>query len=216
MRCLLLANGEYGGITLYYSAAQQADLILCADGGANYAYQIGITPDYILGDLDSIEPEVLKFFTGQKVTFKKYPAAKDYTDCQLTLELALELGADEITFWGTLGGRLDHTLANLYCGLNAVRQGIKITHWGPRETVYIIKDRLRLKGSPGDTVSLIALTDKAGGISLNNFVYPLNDALLLKEDTLAVSNQMADDTAEISIAEGIVAVFHYRRPSTYL
>ncbi|NLB53477.1 MAG: thiamine diphosphokinase [Syntrophomonadaceae bacterium] len=210
MKCLLLANGEYGDITIYYSLVQQMDIVLCADGGANYAYQMGITPDCILGDLDSIDPQVKDYFISQKVLFKEFPPAKDFTDTQLTLELAWELGADEIICLGTLGGRLDHTMANLYSCMEAARQGKKIIHFGPQVTVYMITGPLRLRGRRGDTVSLIVLSEKAEGVTLQNFVYPLTDALLLKENPYAVSNRMADDTAEINLASGVIAVFHYR------
>lgn len=210
MICLLLANGEYGDITAYYPLAQKADLILCADGGANYAYQMGITPHYIIGDLDSIKPEVKEYFSGRKVGFKKYPAAKDFTDIQLTLALADELGADRIILLGTLGGRLDHTMANLYSCIEAVKKGKKISHVGARVIIYLVTDRLRLKGRAGDLVSIIALTEKSEGITIKNFAYPLEDAVLYNEKPYAVSNRMTADNAEITVAGGVIAVFHYQ------
>jgi len=206
-----MANGEYGDITIYYELAHKTDLVICADGGANYAYQIGVTPDYIIGDLDSIRPEVREYFSSQPVCFKEYLPAKDFTDTQLALALAADLGADEIILTGTLGGRLDHTLANLYSCIEAVQKGIKITHFGPDVTIYLTKSGLRLKGHAGDLVSIIPLTGKASGITISNFAYPLQEAVLYQEKPYAVSNQMLTDTAEIKIKEGIIAVFHYHQ-----
>lgn len=210
MKCLLLANGEYGDITLYYALVQNADLIICADGGANYAYQMGITPHCIIGDMDSIQPDIKEYFTAQQVPFKDFPPAKDFTDTQLALALACEQGAQEIILLGTLGGRLDHTMANIYSCIEAVRQGKKISHFGPQLTIYMVSERLKLIGRPGDLVSLIVLTDKAEGVTLKSFAYPLQNALLYKEKPYAVSNQMTADTAEINIKSGIIAVFHYQ------
>ncbi|HPF44906.1 MAG TPA: thiamine diphosphokinase [Syntrophomonadaceae bacterium] len=210
MKCLLMANGKYGDITAYYGLADRADLVICADGGANYAYQMGVLPDYIIGDLDSIRPEVREYFNKQQVIFKAYPPAKDFTDTQLALETAEDLGADEIIFVGTLGGRLDHTLANLYSCIETVRKGKKVSHFGSDVTIYLVNSQVRLKGRTGDLVSIIALTEKATGINISNFAYPLQDAVLYQDKPYAVSNRMLSDTAEIRVKKGIIAVFHYQ------
>ena len=102
MKCLVLANGKYGTLEEYQGVIKGSDLIICADGGANYAYEMGLIPAYIVGDMDSIRPEVKEFFALQQVTVKKYPRSKDFTDTQLALALAEELGADEIVMLGTL------------------------------------------------------------------------------------------------------------------
>ena len=210
MRCLLMANGVYGDIAIYYEMAHRVDLVVCADGGANFAYQMGITPDCIVGDLDSIRPEIREYFANQGVRFIVYPAAKDYTDFQLALEAAEEMGADEIILIGTLGGRLDHTLANLYICIDAVQKGQKIIHFGPDVTIYMTNSRLRLQGRAGDLVSIMALTEKASGITLGNFAFPLQEAELYTKNPIGVSNRMTTDTAEISVGEGILVVFHYQ------
>lgn len=210
MRCLLMANGIYGDITIYYELAHRADLVVCADGGANFAYQMGVTPDCIVGDLDSIRPEVKEYFAQQGVRFIVYPAAKDFTDFQLALKAAEEMGADEIILVGTLGGRLDHTLANLYICIDAVEKGRKIIHFGPDVTIYLVNSRLRLQGRVGDLVSVMALAGKVSGITLEGFAFPLEEAELYPENPIGVSNRMTAETVAISVGEGIVAIFHYQ------
>jgi thiamine pyrophosphokinase len=114
MQCTILANGEYAPLFNYRSIVDNSSLLICADGGANYAYQMEIVPHYIVGDLDSISPKALEYYTKLEVPFYRYPKRKDFTDMQLALAIAESKGANHIYFLGSLGGRLDHTLSNLY------------------------------------------------------------------------------------------------------
>lgn len=209
MRCIILANGEYGEIEVYRNIFRDGDKILCADGGANYAYQLGIIPDYIIGDLDSILHEVQDFYETRRVPFEKFPPRKDFTDIQLCLNTACEWGASEIVMLGTLGKRLDHTLANLYSGIDLVRKGVKISHFTPECWVYIVNREIQIEGSAGDIVSVLALTDEARGVSEVGFEYSPASPLFENSKPYAVSNVLAGRRGKVGVQEGILAVFHY-------
>ncbi|PKM78408.1 MAG: thiamine diphosphokinase [Firmicutes bacterium HGW-Firmicutes-15] len=209
MRCIILANGEYGDMEAYQSLFQDDDTVLCADGGANYAYMLGVMPDSIIGDMDSILPEVREFFEARNVEIQKFPRHKDFTDTQLALDIAQEWGATEILMLGTLGRRLDHTLSNLYCGIELVQRGIKLTHFTPEYWVYIINQDIEIEGKQGDTVSVLALTQEARGVSEIGFEYPLENTVLEKSNPYAISNRLASSKGKIRVQEGILAVIHY-------
>lgn len=209
MRCIIFANGEYGELEAYGEIFRDSDTILCADGGANYAFQLGIKPDCIIGDLDSIQPEVKEYYEAKAVMFKKFPPRKDFTDIQLALDLAIEWNADEIVMLGAMGKRLDHTLANLYSGVDLVRKGIKISHYSPDCRVYIINQELIIEGWPGDIVSVLALTDEVQGATEVGFEYSLTSPIMENSKPYAVSNVLAGDRGVIGIQSGILAVFHY-------
>ncbi|MDD3890659.1 MAG: thiamine diphosphokinase [Syntrophomonadaceae bacterium] len=209
MKCIIMANGEYGSLDLYREIFNDTELVLCADGGANYAWQLGIMPSYILGDMDSILPEIREYFQEHKVLFKRYPERKDFTDTQLALERAEEAGADEIIFTGTLGKRLDHTLSNLYAGIDTVKRGKKVIHFTPECIVYLVTSQLELHGKPGELVSILPLSDKARGVWATGVEYVLKDAELEKANPYAISNVIAAPDARISVSEGVLAVFHY-------
>lgn len=209
MRCIILANGEYGEIEAYRNIFKDGDVILCADGGANFAYEMGLMPAYIIGDLDSIRPEVKEYYETCQVEFKKYSSHKDFTDMQLVLSTALEQGADEMLLLGTLGKRLDHTLANLYSGIDLVKQGIKLSHFTPEGWVYIINQDIIIEGNPGDIVSVMTLTDEAHGVSEVGFEYAPTDAEMEKSKPYAISNVLAGQQGTIGVQTGILAVFHY-------
>lgn len=209
MQCTIMTNGEYAALFRYRAAVDSSNIIICADGGANYAYQMEVIPTYIIGDLDSIRPKVLEYYSQLEVPLMKYPQRKDFTDTQLALSLAEQLGADDITFLGSLGGRLDHTLSNLYTCMDLVQKGHKIVHYHPDYQVYLINKELKLTGVPGDVISVMSLTDTSQGVTEIGFEYPLNDVILENRNPFAVSNVLADHTGIIQIKEGMLAVIHY-------
>ncbi len=209
MRCIILANGEYGELGAYKDIFENSDTILCADGGANYAFQMGIIPDSVIGDLDSVRPEVRKYYTAQGVEFIQYPVHKDRTDLQLTMDLARERGADQIVVLGGLGKRLDHTLHSLYAGIALVRQGIRVSHFTPECWVYLVGNEQVIEGTAGDIVSLIALTDRVEGAGVDGFEYSLKDPVLQSDIPYAVSNVLTGARGVIGLQTGILAVFHY-------
>ena len=209
MKYIIMANGQYGDITFYARKFSGVKSILCADGGANYAYQLNWRPVAIIGDMDSILPEVRSHFTEIGVPFTLLPRRKDETDTQKVLALAMEMGAAEIIMLGTLGGRLDHTLSNIYSGINLLKQDIKISHISPEVCVYLVNKELELSGEKGDLVSILCLTDAAQGVTISGFEYPLQNVCLEKGDPFAVSNVMTGTKGTVHLQEGVLAVFHY-------
>lgn len=209
MRCIILSNGEYGDLEAYRKIFRDDDIIVCADGGANYAYKMGLIPDTIIGDMDSILPEVRKFFAARNVVMKKYPRQKDFTDTQLALTIGLEWKATEILMLGSLGGRLDHAICNLYCSMDIVKNNIKITYFTPDCWVYVVDREVIINGSRGDIVSILTLTQEARGVSVTGCKYCLDKVLLEKGNPYTISNVLTGKTGKISLEEGIILVFHY-------
>jgi thiamine pyrophosphokinase len=211
MRSIILANGEYGELDSYKSLFKTDDLIICADGGANYAFKLGVIPSIIIGDMDSILPEVKEHFLSSEVEIKKYPRRKDFTDTQLALTVAEEAGADEIILLGTLGKRLDHTLANIYSGIEMARRNKHIKHFSPDCQIYLVNKQLEINGRHGDTVTILTLTEKSSGVYLTGFEYPLANVVLENSRPYTVSNVLAQDKGQIRVAEGVLAVFYVGR-----
>lgn len=209
MRFIVMANGKYGDLSFYKQYLTGHETILCADGGANHAYRMGVVPEIIIGDMDSILPEVKEYFAKRKVTFKKFPRRKDFTDTQLVLTKAAEMGASEIILLGTLGRRLDHTLSNLYGGIEMAQRGIKISHLSPRLAVYLVNKEIEIVGRAGDLVSVLSLTEQAHGVTVQGFDYPLDHVVLEQKVPYAISNVLSGNRGMISVDEGVLAIFHY-------
>lgn len=213
MKFLIMTNGEYGDPDWYRRQTGEFDRIICVDGGAGRARTLDITPDWVVGDMDSINPVDRTYMEQAGVIFKTYPKHKDYTDTQLALALAAEEGADKIMVWGGTGSRLDHTLSNLCSASSFLERDIEVVFGSPTVTIYLFNHRLSLPASVGDTVSLLVLGDHATGVTLQGFEYPLQEALLEGRWQWAVSNVVTSPNPVVEVASGDLAVFHYKEPA---
>lgn len=209
MKYIVMANGDYGDLEFYKKHISGDELILCADGGANYAFKLGLIPIAIVGDMDSILPEVKQYYTEQEVPIKKFPRRKDFTDTQLVLSNAGELGATEILLLGALGKRLDHTMSNLYCALDLVRQGLKITYLSPVGYIYLVNKEIEIEGEAGDLISILSLTEESRGVTTTGLEYPLDHVVLETRNPYAISNALVGSRGGVSLEDGVLAVFHY-------
>ncbi|HHY79606.1 MAG TPA: thiamine diphosphokinase, partial [Thermoanaerobacter sp.] len=125
MKVLIISNGDIKDYNFYEKLLKDVDMVICADGGANHAYQMKIKPDLIIGDFDSIKEEILEFYENEGVRIEKFPPMKDETDTQLAMLKAIELGATDVTFIGVIGERFDHSYANLSLLLYLLNRNIK-------------------------------------------------------------------------------------------
>ncbi|MEG0855051.1 MAG: thiamine diphosphokinase [Terrisporobacter sp.] len=209
MKICIALNGEVKDYTKMKKIIleEDYDYIIGADGGCNHLYKMDIVPDYIIGDLDSINEKLISYYEDKKSIFKKYPSHKDETDSEICVYLAKELKADSIDFIGTLGGRIDHTLANI--GLMHYVRNMDI---GPRiltseEEILIMKnEEIILKGEKGNTISIIPIQKEAKGVTLKNLEYPLNNDTVGYLSSLGISNVMLGDECSIKIEDGYALV----------
>lgn len=87
--------------------------MIAVDGGLKGAKELGLVPDVIVGDFDSVDPAVLAFYRKMEHIVWEVPAGKDDTDTELALKRAMAMGAGEIVILGATGGRLDHMIGNI-------------------------------------------------------------------------------------------------------
>ncbi|NLI13033.1 thiamine diphosphokinase [Pelotomaculum propionicicum] len=212
MKFLVITNGAYGNLDWYRSRVGLFERLICVDGGAGRARELGIIPHWIVGDMDSISEPDRKFMEDAGVCFEVHPPEKDFTDTQLALELAAREGGRNIVVWGGTGSRLDHNLSNIFSASFFLERGIDIVFDSPDMTVYLVKKQLVIPGSPGDTVSLIAMGSRVSGVDLHGFKYPLNKATLEGNWQWAVSNIITQAEPVVRLDSGILAVFHYKTP----
>lgn len=207
-RALVLANGEWNGDATYFQQiCQTVDTIVCADGGAKYAMELGLKPDRIFGDLDSIEAEVRVGYERMGIEFVLFPAEKDKTDTHLVIDYLIAEGYQEIFLGGALGGRPDHLLGNMMLLSYAHQHGVRAKLISPMVEILVISGVLVIEGHAGDTFSLIPIDPQAKGVTLTGFKYPLTNATVLRESTLGVSNLIEQDYARVEVAEGAGFIF---------
>lgn len=207
MRAVVFVNGEVQDYTALARWLRPGDHLIGADGGTRHMLALGLMPDAVVGDLDSLEPETVAKLIVQGVDVERYPIAKDQTDLELAIERGLRAGASEILLLGALGGRLDQTLANLL--ILAQRNWpvpLRLAEGSQLAQVLRTGETLMLHAAPGSTVSAIPLSAIVTGITYTGLEYPLQDATLSIGSTRGVSNVVASSPATITIDEGVLLV----------
>ena len=209
MRALIVLGGERPGAALLARCAQESELVIAADSGLEAFAAAGLTPDLLVGDMDSVAPEVLARYEG-RVPQHRLSCIKDDTDGVDALDLALLRGAEDVTLLGALGGRLDHALANLMLLVRAHRRGARARILAQDVEIVRVNGELSLCGAQGDTVSLLPL-GQARGVTLEGFFYPLEDRTLESDYPLGMSNVVTQERALVRVREGDLILFHYQK-----
>lgn len=214
-RVLIVGGGTLDLEQLSRELADGSDLVIAADAGGKHLFDIGHLPQVLIGDFDSLSAALVRKIKDAGVEIITYPAAKDQTDMELAIDLAVGRGASIIRILGGTGGRLDHTLGNIGLLLKAYQRGVAAYLVDPRQEVTLTGSRIELRGQPGQGVSLIPLTLKASGITTAGLMFPLANADLYFANTLGIHNEFIQDTATISLKEGILLIISFleQRPS---
>ena len=199
MRCVIFCAGGFGGLT---EPLREGDFVIAADGGVKHVESLGIRPDMILGDFDSLgyAPE------GAEV----YPVEKDDTDAMLAARRGLEKGCREFLFYGSLDGpRLDHTVANLQMLRFLAESGATGKLVGLRQQVTLLrKGKLTLPPRETGDISLFAFGGEARGVTIKGLKYELEKGELTPSFPLGVSNSFVGKSAYISVECGDILIVY--------
>jgi thiamine pyrophosphokinase len=209
MYVVIVASAPDLYITPYLAAIDSANLLIAADGGALPLLAEERWPDLVIGDLDSIDAPALARLEQRGVAIMRHPRAKDETDLELALLHAAERGADQIDVLGALGGRWDHTLANVALLALPELVGRRVRLLADRQTLFLVRGTAALEGQRGDTVSLLPLTGVAEGVTTAGLQYPLSDATLSFDRARGVSNVLLDPPGRVSLRAGLLLVVQH-------
>lgn len=205
MRAVILAGGRIESDEIIMQYIRQDDFIICADSGYDHAVRMGITPDLIVGDLDSVEEDLTEAEILEGIAVEAYPPEKDYTDTELAVEAALERGADSVVLLAATGTRLDHTLANILLLRTLLDVGVDGMVADEHNEIRMICGPATIPGRRGALLSLIPVTD-CTGVTTTGLQYPLSNADLPLGPSRGVSNVFLRDTAGVELADGYLLV----------
>ncbi len=209
MKVAIVANGELENHPRLRTIWRNADLRIAADGGALNARQhLELAPHILIGDFDSLDGPTRAWCENAHTEFMPYPSAKDETDLELAIALALARGAEEITILGALGGRFDQTIANMFLLIKPASRQIPARLADARFEAWIATQQATITGKIGETVSLIPLTERVEGIVTRGLKYPLRNETLYRDSSRGVSNVLMAEQAEIMFNQGMVLVVH--------
>ena len=181
-------------------------VLMAADRGLDFFRKNGITPDIADGDFDSLSIEGKKYLENLKNTeIIRLQPEKDDTDTQSTLNLAIARGAGNILILGATGGRIDHLIGNLGLLTLGKLKGVSVAIADAQNYICLVKSGTIISkaGQFGKYVSFFSAGEAVEGLTLKGFKYPLNNFCLTTADSgLTVSNEIRDDTAQITYDRG--------------
>ncbi|MCR4684868.1 MAG: thiamine diphosphokinase [Lachnospiraceae bacterium] len=202
--CLIISGGEFMPLP---EETEYAFVIAC-DHGYDHAKKMGIVPNLLIGDMDSMK----SVSVDPKIPVLRYPVKKDDSDTMLAIRYAIENGYDRIVLICALGGRLDHILANLQGMAYAIGKGCACEIIG-EETVTVMKGpgRTERPRRDGYALSLFSLTDRVEHLTIKGALYPAEDICMTNTFPLGLSNGWVEDTIEIRLEQGILLIVESRK-----
>ena len=200
-RCVILCAGSITPDDVARAAISAQDYVVAADAGYLHCNRFGITPNLIVGDFDSsADPGALD------ISIQRFSSHKDDTDCLLAVRRGLEEGCTRFVILGGLGGRLDHTLANLQTLVFLADHGARGELIGDGSHITLLRSgRLHLPKQEG-YLSVFAIGGVCSGVCLSGTEYPLEQAELTPHFPLGVSNHIVADFAIVSVEQGDLLV----------
>lgn len=184
---------------------ERADHLIAADRGAETLDRLARRPDVLVGDMDSVSPELLDRLAAAGSRIERHPADKDASDTELAIDEAYRAGATAVVLLGAIGGRrLDHELANLLLladpdhaarDLRAVRGATTVRAVGAGR-------RLELEGAIGSIVTLLPVGGDAVGVTTHGLRWPLEDAVLRLGRSRGLSNEITTRPAAVTVRDG--------------
>ncbi len=182
---------------------------VAADGGALPLMRLGLLPHVVIGDMDSLDVAALDVLAASGTELRRFRRDKDETDLELALLYAAEQAAQTIDIIGALGGRWDHTLANVALLALPELRGRQVRMLAPGQTLMLVPGALDIAGKVGDTVSLIPLAGPVHGVTTRGLQYPLQDATLSFERARGVSNVLLEPPGRVEVRDGLLLLVHH-------
>ncbi|MCQ2449253.1 MAG: thiamine diphosphokinase [Clostridia bacterium] len=179
---------------------QLGDTVIAADKGIETVQKFGLVPNEIIGDFDSLG------YVPQSERVTKLPVRKDDTDVGYALRYAIENGAKQIYVYGSLGGKIDHTLANLQLCAAAAKQGVRVLLISEKQCVTAICDGTLSFPAASGRISVFCHGEKASGVTLKGLSYELDNAELSGDFPLGVSNEFVGAPSAVTVENGTLLV----------
>lgn len=203
--CYIFGAGDYTGIAL----KQEIDgFIIAADGGFLFLQQNKIKPNLLMGDFDSLELKSSDFLPAEDCIMR-HPPEKDDTDMMLAVKEGFRRGYGEFVIMGGLGGRTDHTIANIQTLSYIAREGGRGYLIGNGEIMTVIADgeiTIPVSKQNGKYISVFCLGNEATGVDIKNLKYELVDGELTNRFPLGVSNEFTNQPAYIKVSCGSLLI----------
>ncbi|WP_373898494.1 thiamine diphosphokinase [Haloimpatiens sp. FM7315] len=206
MKVLIVSGGKKPSKALLKIEASNSDYIICADSGANAVKEADIRPNLLLGDFDSINNDTLEYFKKENCNIVTFPKEKDFTDSELAIRKAMELGASSLVLLGFTGTRVDHLLGNLGLLNLCLLKGIKATIKDDNNIIFLSDKPLKLSSLNKRIFSIQAYCEEVKGLTIKGAKYPLVNYDLKLGQPITISNEFLKGDVEINFKSGKILV----------
>jgi len=201
MQALIVSAGDEPSNELFFSEYKRADFKIAVDGGSRVFYKHNLLPDLMLGDMDSLDDEIVSFFVSKGVEIKKYRPEKDLTDTAIAVEYIIKEKFDKAILLGCTGSRFDHQFANVVLLKKMVNNNIEGIIKDSTNDIFLI-NKSKLLYKDRKYVSFFALNEMVTGLTLEGFKYPLSSHELSRYDVLCTSNEIIEEWGKVHFLEG--------------
>jgi thiamine pyrophosphokinase len=180
--------------------------VVAADSGLAAAEALGLTVDVVVGDMDSIDPDALARAEARGVAVDRHREDKDKTDLELALDVAIAKAgvAAGYVVVTSVGGRLDHALANLLLLGSAAYASASVEAFVDEWHVSVVRRRSRLRAHRGGLVTLLPVGGDAHGVVTEQLRYPLRGETLAVGTSRGVSNVAEADEFVVDLESGVL------------
>lgn len=202
---IVVGSGPWAWCERTAALVCRADRVVAADGGANHLARIGVRPEAVVGDLDSLRPGVRAWVGENRIVHRP---DQERTDLDKTLEYTVASGeADEITVLAATGGRLDHAVENLgLLGRWAQRGDPPVELLDGSHRISAVAGSRAFSTEAGQGLSLLPL-GRCEGVNVEGVRWPLRAEPLALLGRTGVSNRALADRVTVSVARGVLMVF---------
>ena len=214
--CLIIRGGKLDlAFARSFLERETFHKVIAVDGGLEAVRALGLTPDYVVGDFDTVEEDVIEEFRkASYIVWESHKPEKNETDTELARNRALTLACDRIVFLGATGGRVDHLLGNLHLLYGCMEREVEAWIVDAWNKIYLVdQNRTFVRDQLwGKYVSFLPYTEKVTGITLKGFKYPLNKKNIKRgeEAGLCISNEVEDEVGTLEFEEGVLVCVESR------
>ena len=208
MKVVIISGGNSPSYTLIKKELRESEYLIAADSGANTLFKYDVFPDYIIGDLDSIKTVALNYYKNRKVSILQYPPEKDYTDTEIAVNKAIDLGATEIVLLGCTGSRIDHLFGNIGMLLKCLELGISCVIKDDNNTIFLTETSIKIRGSLGETFSIIPYSEEISDLTIIGAKYPLDNYKMKIGSAIGISNVFEEEEVEVQFSSGRILIIY--------
>jgi len=198
-KMIIIASGPIDHLQ-YFKPLLERNKVIAVDGGLNHLHKLGIKPEVLIGDFDSIDTSLLEL--SKDIPVYEHPTRKDFTDSEIAIDYVINQSPDEVILMGVTGHRIDHMITNINLLKRFVNRGILAYVLDYHNKVYYCNSDIELEGNVGDLLSIVPLTSSVHKIKTYGLEYPLDDETLYFHESSGVSNVFSEPKVRIETGSG--------------